>query len=89
MFEATDPVGDVGFGWNPFESMCKASAFVPCPMCRDEAIQRLVLASSFQQSVSRSLVVTTLDVERVEPGLEDQRCENRHPGLEEVDEGLV
>ena len=70
-------------------SRCARLTVMPCPVCCDEAIQRLVFANSFQQSVSRSLVVTTLDVERVEPGLEDQRCEDRHPGLAEIDEGLV
>ena len=52
VLEATDPVRDVGLSRYPFESMCKTTSVMPCPMCRDETVQRLVLTDSLEQGMS-------------------------------------
>ena len=49
----------------------------------------LVLTDTLDQRMSGGLVVTTLYIERVQPGLEDQRGQDRRSGLEEVNERLV
>ena len=73
VFEPTQTIGDVCFGWDTFEAVCDASSVMPCPVSRYEAIQWLVLTNALEQSMSGSLVVTTLHVEGVQPGFENQR----------------
>ena len=58
-------------------------------MSRNEAINWLVLTYTLDQRMSGCLVVTTLYIERVQPWLEDQRGQDRRPGLEEINERLA
>ena len=88
VFEPTQTIGDVRLGRDTFEAVCNASSVMPRPMSRNEAIKRLVLTDTLDQRMSGCLVVATLYIER-QPGLEDQRGQDRRPGLEEVNERLV
>ena len=89
VLEATDPIGDIGLGRNPFESVCETTSVMPCPMGCDKTVQRLVFTDSLEQGMSRGLVVTALDIEGVQPRLEDQGCQDRDPRFEEIYERLV
>ena len=66
--------------------MCDALPIVPCPMCTDEGVQRLMLSDALDDGIPGCLIVATLDVEVAQQGLEDQGGQQGNPRLQQVDE---
>ena len=79
ILEPADAVRDVRFGRDSYDSVSDASAVVPCPMCRDEAVQGLMLTNALDQRMSRCFVIAALQEEGSQPRLEDQRGQDRRP----------
>ena len=69
--------------------MCNTPPIVPCPVRTDEGVQRLMLPDTLDDSVSSRLIVTALDVEVTQQGLEDQGGQQGNPRLQQVDERSV
>ncbi|OLP85814.1 hypothetical protein AK812_SmicGene33163 [Symbiodinium microadriaticum] len=88
-FETTQSIRNVRFGGSSFEPMGNPSTIMPRPMCSDETIQWLMFADAFYQGMSGSFIVAALDIEGAKPRLEDHWREDRSPGFEQVDEGLI
>ena len=70
-FEATKCIGDVGFRRDALKSVRNSSTIVPCPMCRDKAIQRLMFANALDERMSGSFIVATLDIKVTKPRFDD------------------
>ena len=73
---------NTAFIWHPFEPVCDALPIVPCPMCTDEGVQRLMLSDALDDGMPGCLIVATLDVEVAQQGLEDQGGQQGNPRLQ-------
>ena len=69
--------------------MRNAPPIVPCPMCADEGVERLVFPDTLDDGMPGCLIVAALDVEVAQQGLEDQGGQQCNPSLQQVDESGV